>query len=119
MSRLLPVDNLESDPTSGLMQRDMQPGSGGQSIDDHLHSTYTSMLPAHDDFGSGYYFASHFEPFESTPVDSLSGVYDSDKDDSLNFHRYLFGFRATSTTSIAVRLRIKLLVALFITKTLL
>ncbi len=75
MSRLLPVNSLEDDLTSGLMEHEMLPGFDGQSIDDYLNSTYTSTLPAHNDFDPDHYFASHCEPLESTPVDSLSGVY--------------------------------------------
>lgn len=76
MSSFLHVESLEDDfPTSGLMQSDMLPGSNGQSIDDYLDSNYISMPPAQHDFDPDYHFSSHCESLESTPVDSLSGVY--------------------------------------------
>ena len=76
MNTFLPVESLDNDfPTSGLMQSDMLPGFDGQSIDDYLDSNYMASLPAQLDFDPDFYFGSNCESLQSTPVDSLSGVY--------------------------------------------
>ena len=71
----LPIDELRNDfPTSGLMQSDLLPGFDGQSIDDYLDSTYMSTLPGQHDFDPNFYFGNNCDSFDSTPIDSLSGM---------------------------------------------
>ena len=71
----LPIDELTNDfPTSGLMQSDLLPGFDGQSIDDYLDSSYMSTLPGQHDFDPNFYFGNNCESFDSTPIDSLSGM---------------------------------------------
>ena len=75
MTSFPPVDNLANDfPTSGLMQSDMLPGFDGQSIDDYLDGNFMSTIPTQQDFDPDFYFASHCESLDSTPVESLSGL---------------------------------------------
>lgn len=76
MGSFMPVNSLENDiPTPGLIQSDMLPGFDGRTMDDYLDSNYISTLPSQQDFDPDFYFASHCESLESTPVDSLSGMY--------------------------------------------
>lgn len=76
MGSFRPVNTLENDIlTPGLIQSDMLPGFDGRTIDDYLDSNYISTLSSQQDFDPDFYFASHCESLESTPVDSLSGMY--------------------------------------------
>lgn len=76
MTSYLPADKWEKGfATSGPIQGHMPLGFDGQIIDDYLGSDYDSTLPAQHDFDPDFYFASHCESLENTPVDYLSGVY--------------------------------------------
>lgn len=75
MGSFRPVNTLENDIlTPGLIQSDMLPGFDGRTIDDYLDSNYISTLSSQQDFDPDFYFASHCESLESTPVDSLSDI---------------------------------------------